>query len=305
MGEPVARHSPLGSELRLITQHLDRKVGLEHPGQLPPLQLAAPTNPHLDTPHCTRRLSYAPSAVEGGAPLPSRTGQVRLSPVGPLVPRGWVSASWDEGRYSWPVSLSTCLFELHGLHGPKSSPVVTRGLGMELKGPGLHQPSFWRQSSALLKHQGERMTSRGRLCASGPSTEKVSVNGGHTDGPRSPVESAGQLHPLTGFPASTPADMASPDPPGLCPVTGQALGGPSAPALLATLHSRPGAHWSLCPGSAQRTPAVHLAPDFSPGQKPLPLAAHSLEWDEEWAGLGLQLAEGVSEGPSLSPGDSF
>lgn len=223
----------------------------------------------------------------------------------PLSQEAGAQRAGMKGGTAGPVSLSTCLFELRGLHGPKSSPVVTRGLGMELKGPGLHQPSFWRQSSALLKHQGERVTSRGRLCASGPSAEKVSVNGGHADGPGSPVESAGQLRPLTGFPASTPADMASPDPPGLCPASGQALGGPSAPAPLATLHGRPGAHWSLSPGSAQLTPAVHLAPDFSPGQKPLPLAAHSLEWDEEWADLGVQLAEGVPEGPSLSPGDSF
>lgn len=198
-----------------------------------------------------------------------------------------------KGVTAGPVSLSTCLFELRGLHGPTSSPVVTRALEMELKGPRRRHPSFSKQSSVLLK-QGERVTSRGGLCASGPSTEKVSVNGGHAGGPGSPVESAGQRRPLTGLLASTPADMASPDPRGLSPPSGQALGGPSAPALLATLHSRPSAHWSLSLGSAQCTPAVHLAPDLSPGQKPLPLAAHSLEWDEEcWF-------RGAAEGGTLT-----
>lgn len=34
---------------------------------------------------------------------PSPAGQGRSgSRVGPLVPRGWGSASWDEGWYSWP-----------------------------------------------------------------------------------------------------------------------------------------------------------------------------------------------------------
>lgn len=109
--------------------------------------------------------------------------------LSPCPERLELSPAGMKGITAGPVSLSTCLFELCVLHGPKSSPVVTRGLEMELRGPGLRHPSFWKQSSALLK-QGERVTSRGRLCASGPSTAKVLVNSGHAAGLGSPVESA-------------------------------------------------------------------------------------------------------------------
>ena len=110
--------------------------------------------------------------------------------LSPCPERLELSPAGMKGITAGTVSLSTCLFELHALHGPKSSPVVTRGLELEPRGPGLRHPSFWKQSPASLK-QGERVTSRERLCASGPSTEKVSINSGHAAGLRSPVENAG------------------------------------------------------------------------------------------------------------------
>ena len=190
-GELVTRQGPSGSELRLITQHLDRKVGAgaSRPAASP--QLAAPQQSPPGDPSLHQEAVLCFFCGRGRRPPPQqdRAGQAPACWF-PCPERLELSPAGMKGVTAGPVSLSTCLFELRGLHGPKSSPVVTRDLEMELKGPRLRHPSFWKQSSALLK-QGERVTSRGRLCASGPSTEKVSVNGGHAGGPGSPVESVG------------------------------------------------------------------------------------------------------------------